>query len=195
MRTDPSPAAPLLPMALFMGIMTCAWSTNAWQASPVLSALGLLAGAGVALLAVLGTGRRGRPDPPAGRAGRTGSGDVPGPVVGLFVLIEVVVIAGVALLLARSGRGELVMPAVALVVAAHFALFLLVRRSRLHLLTTALGVAGAGCALLLAATGGLDAAAARALAGLSLAACTFAYGVVFLVAAGGSRSRAGLDAR
>ncbi|QCR54522.1 hypothetical protein C1N80_13700 [Brachybacterium sp. SGAir0954] len=195
MRTDPSPATPLLPMALFMGVMTCAWSTNAWQASPILSALGLLAGAGVALAAVLGTGRRGRQDPPAGTPGRAGSRGVPGPVVGLFALIEVVVIAGVTLLLARAGRGELVMPAVALVVAAHFALFRLVQRSRLHLLTTALGVAGAGAALLLATTGALDAAAARALAGLSLAACTLAYGAVFLVADRGSRPRTGLGTR
>lgn len=145
MRTDPSPATPLLSMALFMGVMTCAWSTNAWQASPVLSALGLLAGAGVALAAVLGTGRRGRQDPPAGTPGRAGPGGVPGPVVGLFALIEVVVIAGVVLLLAT--------------------------------------------------TGALDAAAARALAGLSLAACTLAYGVVFLVADRGSRPRTGLGTR
>lgn len=192
MSTDSAPTPPLLPMALFMGLMTCAWSTNAWQAAPVPAALGLAAGAGVALLAVLGVVGRGRRIAAATPAGQGAGRGVPGPMAGLFALVEVAAIAGVILLLARSGRPELIMPAIALVVAAHFALFRLVQRSRLHLLTTALGVVGAGSALVLAATGAVDPAGARALAGLALAVCTLAYGVVFLVA---SRPRAELPLR
>lgn len=127
------------------------------------ASLGLVAGAGVVLLAVLaalGVGGRGRRAPATGPTGHGAGREVPGPVAGLFAVIEVAAISGVVLLLARTGHGELIVPAIALVVAAHFALFLLVQRSRLHLLTTALGVVGAGSALVLAATGVVDPAVA-----------------------------------
>lgn len=184
--------SPFRPLAVFMGVMTLAWASNAVEAAPVPAAL--IALVGLAVVIVAGRARRGvgvstdavaapRSAPVASSPPAVSSVPAvpaaPGRAVGLLVLVEVVGILVTAVLLARTGHGVLVMPAVAVVVAAHFALFLWVQRSWWHLVTSALGVLGAGSALVLTAVGVLDPATGRALAGLSLATCTALYGVVF----------------
>lgn len=175
-----SPRTPFRPLALFMSVMTLAWASNAVEVAPVPAALLALLGLAVIVGAV--RGRRTVGAAPAERTSPRSASSVPavpGRTAGLLALVEVIGILAAVLLLARTGHGELVMPAVAVVVAAHFALFLLVQRSWLHLVTSTLGVLGAGTALVLVAIGVLDPAAGRALAGLSLAACTALYGIVF----------------
>lgn len=171
---------PFHPLALFMGVMTLAWASNAVEAAPVPAALIALPGLAVIVAAAIGR-RAGGTSPDARTAPRSAPSmpPLPGRVAGLLALVEVIGILVAVRLLARTGHGELVMPAVAVVVAAHFALFLVVQRSRLHLVTSALGILGAGSALVLVAVGALDPAAGRAVAGLSLAACTALYGIVF----------------
>lgn len=171
---------PYRPLALFMGAMTLAWASNAVEAAPVPAALFALLGLAV-IVAALRRRRIGGTSPDTRSAPRSAPSmpTVPGRIAGLLALVEVIGILVTVLLLARTGHGVLVMPAVAGVVAAHFALFLRVQRSWLHLVTSTLGVLGAGAALALIAVGALDPAAGRAVAGLSLAACTALYGIVF----------------
>ena len=175
-----SPRTPFRPLAVFMGVMTLAWASNAVEAAPVPAALFVLLGLAVIVGAV--RGRRARRTAPEERTAPRSAPSVPtvpGRTASLLALVEVIGILATVLLLARTGHVELVMPAVAVVVAAHFALFLRAQRSWLHLVTSTLGVLGAGNALVLVAIGVLDPAAGRALAGLSLAACTALYGIVF----------------
>lgn len=172
--------SPFRPLAVFMGVMTLAWASNAVEAAPVPAAL--IALVGLAVIVVAARRRRGPGPAPEARTRPARATPVPAiPVrtASLFALVEVVGILATVLLLARTGHGVLVMPAVAVVVAAHFALFLVVQRSWWHLVTTALGVLGAGTALVLMAVSVIDPATGRALAGLSLATCTALYGVVF----------------
>lgn len=172
--------SPFRPLALFMGVMTLVWASNAAAAAPVPAAL--LALLGLAVIVGAATMRRAGDRSPVARNAPRSAPSVPivtGRTAGLLALVEVIGILVTVLLLARSGLGELVMPAVAVVVAAHFALFLRVQRSWLHLVTSVLGVLGAGSALVLMAVGALDPSAGRAVAGLSLAACTALYGIVF----------------
>lgn len=209
--SSPRPRS-LLGMIVFMGLMTIAWSANALQAAPAAGLFGAVAG--VLLLAAAGVIRlraRGLSSAPVATSAATAPSsaslrapasdgehrerEAPGPprirgaALGLIVLVEVCAIAAVVAVLGGSGRGDLVMPAVAAVVAAHFALFLLVQREILHLATAVVGLLGAGAALGLVAGGGLDPAAGRALAGLSLALCTLAYGVVFCLIEVDSQNR------
>lgn len=177
-----SPRTPFRLLAVFMGVMTLAWASNAVEASPVPAALIALLGLAVIIMAAVE--RRAGGTPPHARAAPRpvpSMPTVPGRTAGLVALVEVIGILVTILLLVQTGHGDLVMPAVAVVVAAHFALFLRVQRSWLHLVTSALGVLGAGTALVLIAGGVLDPAAGRALAGLSLAVCTLLYGIVFCV--------------
>lgn len=175
-----TPRSPLRPLALFMGVMTLAWASNAVEAAPAPAALFALLG--LAVIVGAATARRADVRSPDARTARRSAPSMPtvsGRVAGILALVEVIGILVTVLLLARSGHGELVMPAVAVVVAAHFALFLRVQRSWLHLVTSVLGILGAGSALMLIAVGALDPATGRAVAGLSLAACTALYGIVF----------------
>lgn len=193
----PVPRTPFRPLAVFMGVMTLAWASNAVEAAPVPAALLALPGLAVIITAAVRR-RAGGTSPDTWTASHPAPSmpSVPGRTAGLLALIEVVGILVTVLLLVRTGHGVLVMPAVAVVVAAHFALFLCVQRSWLHLVTSALGVLGAGTALVLVAGGVLDAASGRALAGISLAVCTLLYGIVFCTlvpvpvrpVAGGARS-------
>lgn len=197
-----SSRTPFTGLGIFMGAMTVAWSSNAFVFSAPLAVAGIVAGILIVLGAVLlrmtrraaGTGPEERtaeaheahlptPDrskvparpPTPGR--RTAL--VPPRILGAAVLAEVVGIVAVSVLLGRSGHGDLVMPSIALVVAAHFALFLLTQPHIVHLVTTAIGCFGAGTAILLVGNGVIAADAARALAGLSLASCCALYGALF----------------
>lgn len=197
-----SSRTPFTGPALFMGVMTAAWSSNAVVFSAPIAVAGIVAGILIVIGAVLHSTTRGatgsgpeeptaeahgtppatldrstahaRPTPPHGR-----TAVVPPRVLGAAVLAEIVGIVVVSVLLGRSGHGDLVMPSIALVVAAHFALFLLVQPHVMHLVTTAIGCLGAGAAILLLGNDVITADAARALAGLSLALCCTLYGVLF----------------
>lgn len=96
------------------------------------------------------------------------------------VSAELLVGAIALAVLLRSGRPELIAPVIALVVALHFLIFLLEQRAWIHLLTGTVGILGAAAAIMLLVTGTVEAATGRAIAGLTLAACTLTYALVFL---------------
>jgi hypothetical protein len=180
----------LAALTVFMGLMTTAWSSNALETLPVIAVIGMMLGVlGIFLGAVglvgslraprgaSGPSRPAQPGPaqPVRSPGRL----VSGRAAGIFAGIEVVVIALVCMLLGATGHGAVIVPAVAFIVAAHFALFRLAQDQVLHIVAAVVGCLGAGVAIVLVLRGDLDEAAGRALAGLSLAACTAAYAAVF----------------
>lgn len=211
--------APFTGLGIFMGAMTAAWSSNAIMVSGPLALAGIGAGLLIVLGAVLlalfprstverpaertrehhdarqrpvdGAGDRDHPARPDHRSARRGRPElVSSRFLGAAVLAEAVGIVAVSLLLGRFGHGDLVMPAIALVVAAHFALFLRAQPHAVHVVTTAIGCLGAGTAILLLSKGMIDADTARAIAGLALAVCCALYGVLFcLLARADARSR------
>lgn len=175
----------LAALTVFMGLMTTAWSSNALETLPAFAVIGMVLGALAVIAGAVGLvqGRR-APQVASGplRSARSGGARgrlVSGRAAGIFAGIEVVVIALICVLLGATGHGALIVPAVAFIVAAHFALFRLVQDQALHVVAAVVGCLGAGIAIVLVLRGDLDEAAGRALAGLTLAACTAAYAAVF----------------
>ncbi len=184
--TDSS-GPPLRGLAVFMGAMTSAWSLNAAAAAPgVVTLLGV--GLGV-LVVVLALTVRPRPAPDETPTVRDADAVAAGvPALDASRLFRLAVAAEVAagvvavVLLARAGLTDYIQPVIALVVALHFPIFLIGQRFWLHLAAGLFGALGAGLAILLMATGTIGAESGRAIAGLSLATCTLAYGVAFVMA-------------
>ncbi|UQN28352.1 hypothetical protein [Brachybacterium kimchii] len=172
-------------LTVFMGLMTTAWSSNALETLPIIAVIGMVLGVLAVIMGAVGLvrGRRaprsaiGRPR--SAQRDREHGGLVSGRAAGIFAGLEVLLIPLVCVLLGRTGHGALVVPAVAFIVAAHFALFRLVQDQMLHVVAAVVGCLGAGMAIVLVLHGDLDPAAGRALAGLTLAACTAAYASVF----------------
>lgn len=170
---------------LLMGGFTMMWMSNALGSGHALTqwlgSIGLAAGA--ALYVAWYVAGRGRQDQDA--APTLAPADAPGAArrprhgrFGFAVAVEVVGIFAVVRLLAGT-RPELVVPAIALVVALHF---LLVHRAfphPAHVVTTVVGslVAAAGAVL---ALGGTDPALVRGLVGLGMGGITLFYGFTFV---------------
>lgn len=165
-------------LTLFMGFMTAAWSSNAFEAVPLLGVIGVVLGVSAVVAGVMALRRHPRREASA-IEGRRSGGVVSLRAAAIFAGIEVVVIVLVSVLLGVFGHGDVIVPAVAFVVAAHFALFRLVQEQPLHVVAAVAGCCGAGLAIVLVLLGSIDEATGRAVAGLSLAACTAAYAAVF----------------
>lgn len=183
-----TPVPPLRGLAVFMGVMTSAWSLNASPAAPgVITLLGVGLGITVAVLA-LAMRPRAVPDPgaPHGPGADTADPELRAstrPTV-FRLAVGAEVLAGViaVVVIARAGLTDYIQPVIALVVALHFPIFLIGQKFWLHLAAGLVGSSGAGLAIVLLATGTIGPDTARAIAALSLAACTVAYGVVFILA-------------
>ncbi|NMD55436.1 MULTISPECIES: hypothetical protein [Tsukamurella] len=163
-------------LAVFMGLMTVLWSAMGLRPYPVAALIGAALGAAIVVGALL-TARRGSPAPsePAPRERRSRT------VFRVAVAVEVAGALVAIIVLSRSGHQEYVMPAIALVVALHFFVFLIDQPgSTLHIATGTVGGAGAAAAIALMATGTVGRDGGHALAATALAACTFTYGAAFL---------------
>lgn len=181
MTTLPRPL--LRGLTAFMGLMTVCWSLSARAAAPFLADLGVGLGAVLVALALLSlVSDRLAPTLPAESTGSGPSRREQDRVFLLAIGIEGAAIPLAVVLLGRTGHAELIMPAVAMIVGLHFGVFLLVQRWALHVVTMLVGTAGPLVAILLLTGGRLEAEAARAVAGMSLAVCTTAYALAFLMA-------------
>lgn len=93
------------------------------------------------------------------------------------VVAEVVVAVAAIGWLLGTGRPQFVMATVALVVALHFLLFLRAQRHWWHAVAGIVGSVASAVAIVMLATGRIDADTSRALAGGALALCTAGYGL------------------
>lgn len=183
-----SPSPPLRGLAVFMGAMTSAWALNAHPAAPgAVTLLGVGLGVLVAVLA-LTVRSKVLPDarPAPGETTDSAASAIPAldasAVFRLAVAAEVVGGVVAVVIIARAGQTDYIQPVIALVVALHFPVFLIAQRFWLHLATGVLGALGAGLAITLMAAGTIGPESGRAIAGLSLATCTLAYGLTFVTA-------------
>ncbi|KXP10098.1 hypothetical protein [Tsukamurella pseudospumae] len=165
-------------LAIFMGLMTIAWSVLGLHAYPLVAAIGAVLGAAIALGAVV-TARRGAPAPAPPSPG-TGEAKAR-QVFRIAVALETVAILAAIVVLNKTGHPEFIMPSIALAVALHFFVFLVSQpRFALHVVAGTVGTVGAVTAIVLMATSIVGAAAGHAIAGGALALCTLAYGLTFL---------------
>ena len=168
------PAGEARNLAVFMGAMTTLWSVVGLGYYPVASAVGCVVGVAIGVVAIVAA--RGAPAAagPERRDGRSRS------VFLLAVAREVVAAVAAALILGATGQPGYILPALALIVALHFFVFLLQERSALHLATGIVGTAASATAIVLMAAGAVGQNAGHAIAAAALATCTAAYGLAFL---------------
>jgi hypothetical protein len=197
MHSTELPAPALRGLAVFMGLMTSAWSLNAHPAAPRAVTWGAaLLGIMIVVRAVLVRPRGETPDhrrpdhdsePSAGGNSRPAGSRLFGVAVAAELLAGAVAVA----VLVRAGLPGYITPVIALIVALHFLIFLIDQRTVIHLLAGTAGSLGAVLAIVLMATGTAGPEAGRAIAGLTLAACTLTYGIVFLRALRGAPAPGG----
>ncbi|CAM3634728.1 hypothetical protein ACXYTP_12725 [Tsukamurella ocularis] len=171
-------------LAVFMGAMTVLWSVLGLRAAPVAGAVLAAAGAAVIVAAVvLARGRAAAattgPDSP-GRGRRQRAGGSSRSVFRIAVAAEIVAAVIAVVVLNRAGHPQYIAPAIALVVALHFFVFLLDGPQPVHLATGIVGTVGAVTAICLMAAGAVTPGVGHAIAGGALALCTLAYGLGFL---------------
>ncbi|MBS4104311.1 hypothetical protein [Tsukamurella paurometabola] len=170
--------------AVFMGAMTVLWSVLSLRAVPVVGAVLAVAGAGVMVSAVALARGRGRADAAAttgpgssGRTGRPRAGGASRSVFRTAVAAEIVAALIAVVSLNRTGHSQYIAPAIALIVALHFFVFLLDGPQPMHVAT---GTVAAGTAIGLIAAGVVTPGTGQAIAGGALALCTLGYGLGFL---------------
>ncbi|VDR39102.1 Uncharacterised protein [Tsukamurella paurometabola] len=170
-----------------MGAMTVLWSVLSLRAVPVVGAVLAVAGAGVMVSAVALARGRGRADAAAttgpgssGRTGRPRAGGASRSVFRTAVAAEIVAALIAVVSLNRTGHSQYIAPAIALIVALHFFVFLLDGPQPMHVATGTVGTVAAGTAIGLMAAGVVTPGTGHAIAGGALALCTLGYGLGFL---------------
>ncbi len=165
-------------MAVFMGAMTAFWSVNLLAAAPVAGILGMAVGVAIIIAGILRQVRPTATVPDSSQADRRRADRV---FTSAVVAEVVVAVAAIGWLLG-TGRPQFVMATVALIVALHFLLFLRAQRHWWHAVAGIVGSVASAVAIVLLATGRIDADTSRALAGGALALCTTGYGLAAVVA-------------
>ena len=160
-------------LTVFMGVMTALWSQFAIDAVWPAAAVGITVGVAITAAAILPW--RGSDDEPTGDPG-----GLDNKVLLVALAAEALLIFGAIVILGRAGHGDYIVPVVALIVAAHFFLFLMAQPFALHIAAGVIGILGSALAIILMLTGVFDADEGHALAGITLATCTAAYGIGFL---------------
>lgn len=175
------PAHKARSLAVFMGAMTVLWSVLGLHAVPVVGAVLAVAGAGVIVAAVaLARGRADATAAERGGAGRPRTGGASGSVFRLAVAGEAVAAVIAVVALNRSGHPQYIAPAIALIVALHFFVFLLDGPQPMHVAAGTVGTVAAATAIGLMAAGVVTPGIGHAIAGGALALCTLGYGLGFL---------------
>lgn len=190
---------------LVMAAFTVLWSSWAWPSpNPVLSIAGIAFALAAAVLAVVSLlqGRRGqgRPSPSKEESVLDDAHRHPTPrgasrITVLAIIVEVVAIFAAVRWLS-SANPDLIQPAIALIVGAHFLVFQLspATRGGVHVVMAVLGVT-VGAVGMLMIDGDRPADIVHALVGLGMAAITFGYGVLFTRAPGHATAGAAANAR
>lgn len=178
------PARTARSLAIFMGAMTAFWATNILAVSVPLAVVGYVVGAalvaGVLLLKPKHAGST-TPAPAPGGARRHSR------VFALAVLLESVATLVAVVILAKTGHSAYIIPVIGLIVALHFFVFLIAQPFVVHLIAGTIGTLVAIAAIVLMATGAINAAGGQALVGAGLGFCTAGYGAVFLRHSAASR--------
>lgn len=182
----------MLRIGIFMmAIFTAAWSAWAWPVpDPLVRVPGIAFGIAAVALAIFGLlrgrgGRAGRgPSQSTGNASlddahRPDQGRGAGKTTLIAILVEVVAIFAVVRWLGTVNP-DLIQPAIALIVGAHFLVFQFnpATRGGVHVVTTVFGVT-VGAIGLLMIHGDRPPELVHALVGLGMAAITLSYGVLF----------------
>lgn len=171
-------------LAVFMGAMTVLWSVLGLHAVPIVGAVLAVAGAGVMVTAVaLARGRAdattmnpGSPEEDRGlRAGGASRS-----VFRIAVAAEAVAAVIAVVALNRTGHPQYIAPAIALIVALHFFVFLLDGPQPMHVAAGTVGTVAAATAIGLMAAGVVTPGTGHAIASGALALCTLGYGLGFL---------------
>lgn len=171
------PARTCAALAVFMGAMTAFWATSILAFSVVFAAVGYLVGAALVVGVFLVGPKDARPATP--RPAHDGA-HRHSRVFAVAVLLETVATLAAVVILAKTGHSAYIIPAIALVVALHFFVFLIAQPFVVHLIAGVIGTLVAAAAILLMANGTVDATGGHALVGVGLGLCTAGYGVVFL---------------
>lgn len=171
-------------LAVFMGAMTVLWSVLGLHTVPVVGLVLAVAGAGVMVAA--GVMARGRADATTtdprspGRTGRPRAGGASRSVLRSAVAGEAVAAVIAVVALNRTGHPQYIAPAIALIVALHFFVFLLDDPQPMHVAAGTVGTVAAATAIGLMAAGVVTPDTGHAIAGGALALCTLGYGLGFL---------------
>ncbi|UBI02414.1 DUF6609 family protein [Corynebacterium freneyi] len=190
---------------LIMAVFTVLWSSWAWPSPrPLLQVPGIafaLAAAVVAVVSLL-RGRRGRGGSSQSKeeavlddAHRHPKQRGASRITVVAIIVEMVAIFAAVRWLS-SANSDLIQPAIALIVGAHFLVFQLspATRGGVHVVMAVLGVT-VGAIGMLMINGDRPADIVHALVGLGMAAITFGYGVLFTRAPGHATAGAAANAR
>lgn len=156
-----------------MGVMTVLWAQFATGTVAWAAIVGITVGVAIAAAAIL----------PWRNSNSEPTGDPGGLENKVFLVAtaaEAVLIFGAMVLLWRADATDYIVPVVALIVAAHFFVYRWAQPFSLHIATGVIGVCGSLLAIILLASGALDAYGANTLAGFTLATCTAVYGISLL---------------